>query len=355
MTKAREQLTTRLRHTIHARCLPTRWNTTQYRRAFAYWAALYEGILPDHHLIVPYAASAISSLTYSTHALQPRELGALISWGFVLLLQLAPSSSSLYWHSLLCHLAPVYQYTGCSPFALLEELQEGYFRPVKQWLRTRSNHKTSKDLLLVRAMDEVMRVAKTHYDNKEFHSSDWPSFVGLGILFAPCTIDSDIFLANAQGFLSTLERLGCGHAVRSVNIQGRSLLAVDIGDTATRTTVCVCGVHTVLTGGEGSHGWTILPSAAAAAKSRLELAQVTVPDAVEPDSDDYLSSASSRSSASSTNTESATSSDDEDNLGRVTRSQTVAKRRRVEAQHRAQRRRAAALSSVEYLEPDLFA
>ena len=127
----RETLKQRLMKYAHLRYMPNRWNTTQYRRAFSLWTTLFVDLLPEHFVVVPMAASIISCLLYRPHPLEDMEICALLCWSFVLRIFINSNKCSLYWHSLIRQLIPVFRRLGCSPLSLSEEIQESMFRPVK--------------------------------------------------------------------------------------------------------------------------------------------------------------------------------------------------------------------------------
>ena len=84
LTRARTKLSTRLREQLSVSGEPSGWNITTRRRIFAHWPALFTGLLEDHLQAVPYLASVLSALLYSTASGNINEVATrLYSYSFM--------------------------------------------------------------------------------------------------------------------------------------------------------------------------------------------------------------------------------------------------------------------------------
>ena len=157
------------------------------RRLFANWADIFHGLLDDHLLIAPYMASIVSSLLCSSSQQeQSTWLFRFHAHIFGLMLLVESCDSSLYWHTTAAHLGPVLQQLGADSFSVCEEQMEATFRPVKDWHRNRSNHRGTRDLEILRAVDLAHQHIAKEYGEHANNNRNWPVAVARDLLFAPC-------------------------------------------------------------------------------------------------------------------------------------------------------------------------
>jgi len=183
LSKARCILRQRLFTIVNLSGDSSSWNITARRRLFSNWADIYDGLLADHLLVVPFMASVLSSELYSSCQINEFRLSAYI---FGLMVLVSHCESSLYWHTTAAHLGPVLRQLRVSPASVCEESMEATFRPVKDWHRNRSNHQGIRDLQILRAVNEAHLHINKEYGDQVYKTNDWPVAIAMDLWFAPC-------------------------------------------------------------------------------------------------------------------------------------------------------------------------